>query len=94
MSDLKTQLIEEFSEQNLVEDFGDLTLSVEAKNIVKTCLRLRDFYNFDTLIDLCGVDYLTYGQSDWDSNASSSGFSRARDFLSSNIFYQYKHLFL
>jgi len=27
---------------------------------------------------LCGVDYSMYGQTDWQGNASSSGFSRAR----------------
>jgi NADH-quinone oxidoreductase subunit C len=31
------------------------------------------------MIDLSGVDYLTYGQSEWDANASSSGFGRARE---------------
>ncbi len=79
MSDLKEQLIEEFGEQNVVDAFNELTLTVACDDIIKACLRLRDFYNFDTLIDLCGVDYLTYGQSDWDGNASSSGFSRARN---------------
>jgi NADH-quinone oxidoreductase subunit C len=29
-------------------------------------------------MDLCGIDYLTYGDSDWNGNASSSGFGRAR----------------
>ncbi len=79
MQNLKQQLIEEFGENVLADAFGELTLSVDANDIIKTCLRLRDAFFFDTLIDLCGVDYLTYGQSDWDANASSSGFSRARD---------------
>ncbi len=78
MEELKEQLVEEFGEKALVEAFGELTLIVESYGIVKTCLKLRDFFGFDTLIDLCGVDYLTYGQSDWDASASSSGFSRAR----------------
>ena len=29
-------------------------------------------------MDLCGVDYLTYGQSEWAGDASNSGFSRGR----------------
>ncbi len=78
MEELKEQLVEEFGEKALVEAFGELTLTVESYGIVKTCLKLRDVFGFDTLIDLCGVDYLTYGQSDWDASASSSGFSRAR----------------
>ena len=79
MEDLKGQLIEEFGENCLVEALGELTLTVNSDDIIKTCLKLRDFFFFDTLIDLCGVDYLTYGQSDWDANASSSGFGRARE---------------
>ncbi len=79
MQDLKTSLVEVFGKTNLVEAFDELTLTVGSKNIIKTCLRLRDFFSFDTLIDLCGVDYLTYGQSDWNGNASASGFSRGRN---------------
>ncbi|MBT7412027.1 MAG: NADH-quinone oxidoreductase subunit C [Candidatus Thioglobus sp.] len=79
MEDLKEQLIEEFGEDSLVEAFGELTLTINVNDIIKTCLKLRDFFFFDTLVDLCGVDYLTYGQSDWDAGASSSGFSRGRE---------------
>lgn len=79
MEDLKEQLIEEFGEDNLVEAFGELTLTVDFDDIIKACLKLRDSFSFDTLVDLCGVDYLTYGQSDWDADASSSGFGRARE---------------
>ncbi|BBB22268.1 NADH dehydrogenase I subunit C [Abyssogena phaseoliformis symbiont OG214] len=79
MQDLKASLIEVFSEHHLVEAFGELTLTVDSQDIIKTCLKLRDFFSFDTLIDLCGVDYLTYGQSDWNGNASASGFSRGRN---------------
>ncbi|CAC9444319.1 NADH-ubiquinone oxidoreductase chain C (EC 1.6.5.3) [uncultured Gammaproteobacteria bacterium] len=79
MQDLKTQLVEEFGKDKVVEAFGELTLTVDAADIIKSCLKLRDVFFFDTLIDLCGVDYLTYGQSDWDANASSSGFGRARE---------------
>ncbi len=79
MQDLKTSLIEVFGKTHLVEAFDELTLTVSSQNIIKTCLKLRDFFFFDTLIDLCGVDYLTYGQSDWNGNASASGFSRGRN---------------
>lgn len=78
MIDLKVQLIEEFGEGSIVESFGELSLTVDSADIVNTCLKLRDSFVFDTLIDLSGVDYLTYGQSDWGTNASSAGFSRAR----------------
>ncbi|RUA05946.1 MAG: NADH-quinone oxidoreductase subunit C [Gammaproteobacteria bacterium] len=79
MEALKTQLIEEFGVNSVVEDFGELTLTVDSADIVRSCLKLRDAFFFDTLIDLCGVDYLTYGQSEWESDASASGFSRGRE---------------
>ena len=79
MQNLKAQLIEEFGANILAEEFAEITLTVDAKDIIKTCLKLRDTFSFDTLIDLCGVDYLTYGQADWNADASSSGFSRARE---------------
>ncbi len=79
MSDFKQQLIETFDESNIIDAFGELTLTVDAADIIKTCLQLRDAFCFDTLVDLSGVDYLTYGQSDWDVDASSSGFGRARE---------------
>ncbi len=82
MADLKTQLMAEFGKQNLLDAFGELSLNVDSADIVKTCLKLRDSFFFDTLIDLCGVDYLAYGQSDWDADASSSGFSRGREIQS------------
>jgi NADH-quinone oxidoreductase subunit C len=72
MQDLKEQLIEEFGEGNIIDAFGELTLTVDVSDIIKSCLKLRESFLFDTLVDLCGVDYLTYGQSDWDANASSS----------------------
>ncbi|AYQ56104.1 NADH-ubiquinone oxidoreductase chain C [Bathymodiolus thermophilus thioautotrophic gill symbiont] len=79
MQDLKAQLIEEFGANNIVEAFGELTVTVTTADIIKSCLALRDLFFFDTLIDLCGVDYLTYGQSDWEADASSSGFGRGRE---------------
>lgn len=79
MEDLKEQLIEEFDEGNIIDAFGELTLTVGVDDIIKSCLKLRDVFLFDTLIDLSGVDYLTYGQSEWDADASSSGFGRARE---------------
>ncbi len=40
------------------------------------CLALRDEFGFESLVDLCGVDYLGYGSDEWDTNVSSEGFSR------------------
>lgn len=59
---------------------GELTIEVapdlwiDAHNI----LCLDEHFQFEQLIDLCAVDYLAYGHSEWDvTTASSTGFSRA-----------------
>ncbi len=46
---------------------GEVTITVRPDDIVSTCLTLRNdpLFQFDQLIDLCGVDYLEYGQTPW-----------------------------
>lgn len=59
---------------------GELTLEVPAAQWleVNRFLRHDEKLDFAQLTDLCGVDYLTYGDTEWDvTTASRSGFSRA-----------------
>ena len=59
--------------------FEEVTIEVAAKDIVQTCMALRDEaeFAFTLLCDLCGVDYLTYGKAEWEtSSATGTGFSR------------------
>jgi NADH-quinone oxidoreductase subunit C len=58
--------------------YDELTLVINSDDVVEVCQKLKDEFKFEILIDLCGIDYLTYGESDWNGNASSSGFGRAR----------------
>ncbi len=63
---------------------GELTFEVPADQLSKTAVALRDeaVFRFEQLIDLCGVDYLTYGQAEWTTTrATSTGFSRGVDRL-------------
>ncbi|MCP4697453.1 MAG: NADH-quinone oxidoreductase subunit C [Gammaproteobacteria bacterium] len=55
---------------------GEVTIEVAASELSAVCQALRDSFGFDQLMDLCGIDYSTYGQADWDTNASATGFSR------------------
>jgi len=58
---------------------NELTLEVDKDDVVEVALALRDESEFsvDQLIDVCGVDYLTYGDVEWKTNsATESGFSR------------------
>ena len=48
----------------LTERLGELTLVVRAADHLEVATRLRDHQSlrFDTALDLCGMDYLDYGQ--------------------------------
>ncbi len=52
---------------SLVSAVGELTLVVSAADYLAVAKALRDHpdLRFDQLIDLCGVDYLTYGDGAW-----------------------------
>jgi len=59
---------------------GELTYELSREDLIATAQALRneDGLQFDTLIDLCGIDYLTWGQAEWQTqDATDTGFSRA-----------------
>jgi len=86
MSDTSKVVSEEF-----VSRFGDrvtvgdtqsgiVSLEIKAEHWLEVCRALKDeeAFGYEQLTDLCGVDYLSHGQSEWDTeDASSEGFSRA-----------------
>ena len=86
MKQLKKQLVKAFGKNKISESFDELTLVINSEDVIDVCEQLRDDFNFSILIDLCGIDYLTYGESDWNGNASSSGFSRARQAQESSVY--------
>ncbi|TLY52742.1 MAG: NADH-quinone oxidoreductase subunit C, partial [Gammaproteobacteria bacterium] len=61
------------------EAFGETTVEVLPENWLAVAQVLRDeaAFHFEQLIDVSGVDYLSYGQSEWDTtDVSRTGFSR------------------
>ena len=78
MKELKQKLSKTFGKKNVNEAYGELNLVINSDDVLEVCQTLKDEFKFEILIDLCGIDYLTYGESDWNGNASSSGFGRAR----------------
>ncbi|NCT68018.1 MAG: NADH-quinone oxidoreductase subunit C [Rhodanobacteraceae bacterium] len=63
----------------LVEARGEITIEVLPENWLAAATLLRDDpdLRFEQAMDLCGVDYLSYGQAEWDTtDVSSEGFSR------------------
>lgn len=74
---LKSQLGDMLS--NIVSQHGEITCEVAPENWQQVCQQLRDDaqFSFEQLIDLCGIDYLTYGEAEWNTEGvSSTGFSR------------------
>ena len=53
--------------QSVVCRLGEITITIRAADHLEVCRRLRDdeALGFDTLIDLCGVDYLNFGEGNW-----------------------------
>ena len=59
---------------------GEVTIHISPEHLVPTCKLLRDDFDFEQLMDLCGVDYSTYGGSAWETkSATDKGFGRAVD---------------
>ncbi|MCH7830369.1 MAG: NADH-quinone oxidoreductase subunit C [Proteobacteria bacterium] len=57
----------------------ELTYELDKDDLIKvaTALRNETEFGFEMLMDVCGVDYLTYGMDEWTTNsASDTGFSR------------------
>ncbi len=62
-----------------VEALGETTIEVLPENWLSVAQILRDdpAWQFEQCVDVCGVDYLSYGQSEWETtDATSEGFSR------------------
>ncbi|MDR3491525.1 MAG: NADH-quinone oxidoreductase subunit C [Gammaproteobacteria bacterium] len=85
MSDIAALLVnitERFSETVPAIDFafGEITLVVAKEQLLGVATILRDEFLFNQLIDVCGVDYLHYGLSEWETTtATTNGFERGRD---------------
>jgi NADH-quinone oxidoreductase subunit C len=60
---------------------GELGYRVDPNNLLEVARTLRDEpeLKFEILIDVCGLDYHSYGRDEWQtSSATETGFSRGR----------------
>ena len=55
---------------------GEVTLETSAADWLDAARALRDEFGFEQCVDVSGVDYLSYGSDEWDTDVSSEGFSR------------------
>lgn len=66
--------------ESCVIAYNEVTIEVTSNNLLAVCtaLKAESQFDFDILIDLCGVDYSAYGSTEWETEAAScTGFSRA-----------------
>jgi NADH-quinone oxidoreductase subunit C len=69
---------------SLTEVRRQLIAEIQPTEWVEACRALRDDdeLDFDLMMDLCGVDYLGYGDDEWETGeATSTGYSRGIDEL-------------
>ena len=63
----------------LIEARGETTIEVLPENWLAVAKELRDdpALRFEQAVDVCGVDYLSFGEVEWDTtDVSAEGFSR------------------
>jgi NADH-quinone oxidoreductase subunit C len=66
--------------ESCIEAHGETTIEVTTGHWLDVARTLRDSdcLRFEVLIDLCGVDYLSYAEDEWETEGvTSGGFSRA-----------------
>ncbi len=56
---------------------GELTYETDKDDLSEVAAALRGEFGFEMLMDVCGVDYLSYGADEWNTqDATGTGFSR------------------
>ncbi|MDJ0700212.1 MAG: NADH-quinone oxidoreductase subunit C [Woeseiaceae bacterium] len=78
---LAARISERFGEQveRVDSNCGELTYEVGKDSLLEVATALRDEadFGFELLMDLCGVDYLSYGSDEWKTeSATDTGYSR------------------
>ena len=84
--ELLSQLQERFGETLLDAHIavGEVTAEIAPQDLIATATALRDEspFRFEQLIDVCGVDYLAYGETEWATDeTTSTGYSRGVEAL-------------
>ncbi|AIT09508.1 NADH-quinone oxidoreductase subunit C [Candidatus Francisella endociliophora] len=75
-----TKFLDGFGVENSIAN-QEITIAIKDQRDIHLILeKLRNSYCFEQLTDVTAVDYLTYGQSDWQVGkaVSQEGFSRGR----------------
>jgi len=77
---MKTRFAEQLISASVA--FDELTIQLPRQHLHDICLILRDDpeFQFNMLLDVCGVDYLQYGHTEWETESTTAtGFERGVD---------------
>ncbi len=76
---LAARVDERFGEQlvRVESTCGELSYEADKADLLEVASALRSEFGFEMLMDVCGVDYLTFGLDEWTTaEATERGFSR------------------
>jgi len=76
---LADRLADRFPKTKVAVNYGEVTIEVAPDEIISVCRTLHDEpeFAFHELLDVCGVDYLAFGDVEWETvEATGLGFSR------------------
>jgi len=76
---LAARVDERFGEQviRVESSCGEVTYVVDRDDLIEVATALRGELGFEILVDVCGVDFLSYGSDEWQTqSATDTGFSR------------------
>jgi len=76
---LAARIDERFGEQvtRVESACNELTYEIGKDHLIEVATALRSDFGFEMLMDVCGIDYLTYGHAEWTTrSATETGFSR------------------
>lgn len=62
LEELQHRLSEMSFVEKVTNDKEELTIEVSSSDLVETMRKLKQDFNFEQCVDICGVDYLVYGQ--------------------------------
>jgi NADH-quinone oxidoreductase subunit C len=87
LESLASSLKESFSAKGceIMEHLSEVTMIVPREEFRSVVQSLRDLpqFSFEEMIDICGIDYSTYGQEEWQTKgAPNSGYGRGVENLS------------
>ena len=70
---LAARIDERFGERvaRIESTCGELTIVVDKDDLLEFASALRNEFGFEMLIDVCGIDYLTYGVDEWRTQSAT-----------------------